>query len=297
MAIPDQYGRSVDLRSLQYFVAVAEERNIGRAAARLHMTQPPLSRTMRQLEDDLGVLLLERIHGGVTLTSAGECVYADAVDLLARAARLRARVQREAGASALAVGSLADTLDLVGGRLLAAFRERHPAVSVTISEFDLGDPTAGLRDGRCDVALTRTPYDETGLRRHVLVRQQVGLVVRDDDPVAAAGPVAVDALTGRPWVALPQTADPAWLAYWAGPAPASGPTLRTIQECLQSVLWNGLTALAPIDQLLPAGLTIVPVTDRDPNELVLAWRANDTRPLIRSFVQVAAALFQDALPG
>jgi DNA-binding transcriptional LysR family regulator len=287
----------MDLRGLRYFVAVADERHIGRAAARLHMTQPPLSRAMRRLEADLGAQLLTRTPTGVVLTAAGETLYAEAQAVLDRADRLTAAVRDAAGRTRITIGSLADTADLLSTRLVAPFRRAHPHVSVGVHESTLADPAAGLRSGAADVALTRTPFDTTGLRTHTLDRQPVGVVVADTDPLAGQASVAVDGLTGRRWVRLPATADPAWVAYWTGPAPDPGhPEVRTIQECLQLVLWDGMSALAPLDQVLPPGLTTVRAADREPNRLVLAWRAADTSPLIRSFVAIAAGRFRASAP-
>lgn len=283
----------MDLRGLRYFVAVADEQHIGRAAARLHMTQPPLSRAMRQLEIDLGTRLLERTPSGVVLTAAGETLYTEARALLDQAELLTARVRVTAGPARITIGSLADTADLVGTRLVTPFRRAHPHVSVGVQEFDLTDPTAGLRSGAVDVALTRTPFDTAGLHTHTLDRQPVGVVVAERDALAARASVAVGSLTDRRWVRLPGTADPAWQAYWTGPSPDAGhPEVRTIQECLQSVLWDDMSALAPLDQILPAGLTTVRAVDREPSRLVLAWRAADPRPLVRSFVDIAAGSFR-----
>jgi hypothetical protein len=145
-----------------------------------------------------------------------------------------------------------------------------------------------------DVALSRSPFDTTGLRTHVLVRQPIGVVVREDDPLTRLASVSVDDLGERRWVSLPEGADPAWVAYWTGPADSAGEQLvaRTVQEFLQAVLWNGMSALAPIDQVMPPGLTTVPVDDRAVNELLLAWRADDPSPLICSFVRIAAQAFR-----
>jgi DNA-binding transcriptional LysR family regulator len=283
----------VDLRELRYFVAVAEERHIGRAASRLAMTQPPLSRAMRLLEADLGVDLLVRTSSGVGLTGAGETLYAEARALVEQADRLRDRVRGSAGPAVLAIGTLADTADLVGARLVAAFRRRHPHVRVTVHEADLGDPTAGLRAGSVDVALTRTPFDDTGLATQVLSTEPVGLVVHEDDPLAGRGSVAVGDLGDRRWIRLPDGTDPVWVAYWTGGNPAADVgVVRTIQECLQSVLWNGTSALAPLDQVLPPGLVVVPVDDRPPSRLVVAWQRTRTTPLVRSFARSAAESFR-----
>jgi DNA-binding transcriptional LysR family regulator len=135
----------MDLRMLRYFVAVAEELHFGRAAARLHMTQPPLSRSIRQLETDLGSVLLRRSPTGVALTPAGAALYDEARTLLAQADQVRARVSAAAGAATITVGTLADSAEQVGTRLAAAYRQRHPGVHVVAREADFTDPTAGLR--------------------------------------------------------------------------------------------------------------------------------------------------------
>lgn len=278
----------MDLRPLRYFIAVAEERHIGRAANRLHMTQPPLSRAIRQLEDDLGAPLFERTPKGVTLTPAGKVLYDETGALLGRADRIRRRVAAAAGTAPLVVGTLADAAEQVGGRLVPLFRARYPHVHVTLHESDLGDPTAGLRAGRVDVAITRTPFDDTGIDTHVLRSVPVGVVMRDDDPFAGHASVSSTDLVGRRWVRLPGGADPAWTAYWTGGGDDdASPVMRTVQECLQAVLWNGTSALAPIDQPLPAGLVVVPLSDRPPSDLVVAWPRTARSPLVRGFVHVA----------
>ncbi|MGW3124334.1 LysR family transcriptional regulator [Streptomyces sp. NPDC001107] len=278
----------MDLRSLRYFVAVAEEGHIGRAANRLHMTQPPLSRAIRQLEDELGALLFERTPKGVTVTPAGKVLYDETGALLGRADRIRRRVAAAAGTAPLAVGTLADAAEQVGGRLVPLFRARYPHVHVSIHESDLGDPTAGLRAGLVDVAITRTPFDDTGISMHVLRSVPVGVVMRDDDPFAGYASVSSGDLADRRWVRLPEGADPVWTAYWTGNGDNdASPVMRTIQECLQGVLWNGTSALAPIDQPLPAGLVVVPLADRPPSDLVVAWPRAASSPLVRGFVQVA----------
>lgn len=279
----------MDLRALKYFVAVADERHVGRAASRLHMTQPPLSRAIRQLEDEFGAALFERTPKGVTLTPAGAALYTEADALLKQADRIRGRVTAAAGAASLTVGTLADAAEHVGTRLVPLFRERHPHVDVRVHEAGLGDPTAGLRSGLVDVALTRTPFDTNGIGTHVLRSVPVGVVVRDDDPLARRPSIPAAELKGRRWVRLPDGTDPLWTAYWTGGAPDEGaPVLRTVQECLQAVLWNGTAALAPVDQPLPAGLVVVPLADRPPSDLVVAWPKTGRSPLVRSFVQVAA---------
>ncbi|GAA1456787.1 LysR family transcriptional regulator [Williamsia maris] len=278
----------MELRLLSYFVAVADEGNVGRAAARLNMTQPPLSRAIRALETELGVVLLERTSIGVSLTAAGVALRDEARALLEQSERLRVRVAAAGGAAVITVGTLADTADQIGNRLVGTFRDRQPHVDVVVHETDLSDPTAGLRTGSVDVALTRTPFDRSGIRVHVLRSDPIGVVMRTDDHLARRDSVSLPELADRRWVRLPDGTDPLWSAYWSGIDTPDGPELRTISECVQSVLWNATSALAPIRQRLPPGLRVVPLTDREPSHLVVAWRATDPNPLVRAFVRVAA---------
>jgi DNA-binding transcriptional LysR family regulator len=251
------------------------------------MTQPPLSRAIRQLEDELGATLFERTPKGVTLTAAGTVLYHEAGALLGQIDRIRGLVTAAAGTATLTIGTLADAAEHISGRLVPLFRARHPHVNISIHESDLGDPTAGLRTGLVDVALTRTPFDDTGISTHILRTVPVGVVMRDDDPLARCGSVSSADLTGRRWVRLPDGTDPVWTAYWTGGAhDGASPVMRTIQECLQAVLWNETSALAPIDQPLPTGLVAVPFDDRPPSNLVVAWPKAERGPLVRSFVHV-----------
>jgi hypothetical protein len=113
--------------------------------------------------------------------------------------------------------------------------------------------------------------------------------MRDDDPLARCTSVSSVDLAGRRWVRLPHGTDPVWTAYWTGGEhDDAAPRMRTIQECPQAALWNGTSALAPVDQPLPAGLVAVPLRDRPASDLVVARPKAERSPLVRSFVQVAA---------
>ena len=289
----------MELRTLRYFVAVAEELHFGRAARRLHMTQPPLSRAIKQLESDLGVALFERSPAGVTLTEVGVWFHRDARALLDQAERLQAKVMASAGAATLTVGMLADGADPDAAHLVKAFRERHRNVDVHIREADFADPTAGLRAGLVDVALTYAPFDQTGISVRRLRTDPVGAVIRTDDPLADNETLRLADLADRRWFRFPATADPIWRAFWSATSPGGpereGPVVRTVQECLQAVLWNGTIGLAPRVEVLPDGLTFVPLADVPPSTLVVAWRESRelTRndPLVRSFVGIAVRTY------
>ncbi|OAR21971.1 LysR family transcriptional regulator [Streptomyces sp. ERV7] len=279
----------MELRTLRYFVAVAEELHFGRAAARLHMSQPPLSRAIKQLETELGAVLFDRSSAGVTLTAVGAVLLDEARELLERADRIRVRVAAAAGAATLTVGILGDSADPSTIRLADAYRRRHPRVEVRIRETDLTDPTCGLHAGLVDIALTRRPFNETGLRVRELRADPVGALLRTDDPLARRDRLALADLADRRWFVFPQGTDPVWQSYWHGGESRQGPVVRAVQECRQAVLWNGTVGITVLDHEPAEGLTVVPLTDMPPSSLVVAWNESAMSPLIRSFVEIATA--------
>ncbi|MEU4303442.1 LysR substrate-binding domain-containing protein (plasmid) [Streptomyces viridifaciens] len=282
----------MELRTLRYFVAVAEELHFGRAATRLHISQPPLSRAIKQLEAEVGALLFTRSPTGVMLTAVGSVLLDEARSLLDHADRVRVRVSAAAGVATLTVGILGDGTDPGVARLAAAFRRSHPGVDIRIRDADLTDPTCGLRAGLVDIALTRAPFDETALTVRALRTDPVGVVLRADDPLARRDGLRLAELDDRRWFQFPPGTDPEWQSYWNGGTPREGPVVRAVQECLQTVLWNGTVGLAPLGHDLPAELAVVPLVDMPPSRVVAVWNEGDTNPLIRSFVRTATAAYR-----
>ncbi|MEU6123703.1 LysR substrate-binding domain-containing protein [Streptomyces sp. NPDC047123] len=282
----------MELRTLRYFVAVAEELHFGRAAARLYMSQPPLSRAIKQLEAEAGAALFHRSPAGVALTPVGSVLLDEARSLLDRADRMRVRVAAAAGTATLTVGILGDTADPGAARLADVYRRRHPDVDVRIREADLADPTCGLYAGHVDVALTRGPFDETGLAVQVLRADPVGALLRTDDPLACRDALKLSDLADCRWFVFPEGTDPLWQAYWSGGEPRRGPVVRCVAECRQAVRWNGTVGMAPLPHDPGEGLTVVPLLDMAPSDVVAAWRRDDTNPLVHSFVRLAGGAYR-----
>ncbi|MFI1443576.1 LysR family transcriptional regulator [Streptomyces fructofermentans] len=283
----------MELRTLRYFVTVAEELHFGRAATRLHMSQPPLSRAIKRLETEVGAPLLVRSPAGVTLTPVGAVLLDEARSLLDRADRLRVRVGAAAGVATITVGILGDSTDRGTTRLAAAYRRSHPGVDIRVRDTDLTDPTCGLRAGLVDVALTRAPFNEAALTVRDLRADPVGAVLRADDPLARRGQLYLADLRDRRWFQFPHGTDPLWQAYWNGGEPREGPVVRAVQECLQAVLWNGTVGMAPLGHDLPPELAVVPLADMAPSRVVVAWNEGDGNPLIRSFIETATAAYRE----
>ncbi|MEU9162795.1 LysR substrate-binding domain-containing protein [Streptomyces sp. NPDC048424] len=268
----------MDLRALRCFVAVAEEGHFGRAAARLHLAQPPLSRRIRELEADLGCRLFDRIPTGARLTPAGEVLLAEARDLLERAERARERVRAAEAARVLVLGVVAGAGLEAGPPALAALRRERPGLRVRLREAPVTDPSAGLREGLVDVALTRLPFDTTGLTVCPLGEEPVVAAVPAADPLAGRERVRVAELAGRPRFRLPPDTDARWRAYWFAAAEddAHGPVVATVEECLHAVLWEGAVGLLPAGAALRharPGIAFVPVAGHPPSRVVTARRA------------------------
>lgn len=281
----------MDLRTLRYFVTVAEELNVGRAAVRLHMAQPPLSRAIKQLENDLGVELFLRSARGMTLTPAGHALLPEAREVLARVESFPSLVAQSSDALTITIGTLADSLDHAGRAMIDTFRHRNPGVGIRIVEGDLTDPTVGVGRGLADVALTRGPFQAAGIAVAEIRRDAVGVVMRESDPLASRERLQLSDLRDRRWFRLPTSSDPVWSDYWAGGRKAEDgvdTVVRTVRECLQAVLWSDVVGLAPLTINRPPGIVVVPVDGVTPSPLVVAWRRRDRRPLVHDFVDVAA---------
>lgn len=283
----------MELRTLRYFVAVAEELHFGRAAARLHMSQPPLSRAVRRLEADVGAALFDRSPAGVALTAAGAVLLDEARALLDRADRARDRVAAAAGAAGLTVGILGDGGGPDAAGLARAFRRRHPHAEVRVRDTDLTDPTCGLHAGTVDVALTRGPFDDTGLTVRELRAEPVGALLRADDPLARRDRLRPADLADRRWFRFPAGTDPLWQAYWNAGEPREGPVVRAVRECRQAVLWNGTVGMTVLGHGPGEGLAVVPLDGVPPSRVVVAWRAGEASPLVRSFVRIAVGVYGD----
>ena len=181
----------MDIRHLRYFVAVAEEGTVTRAAERLGIQQPPLSQQIRQLEDELGTRLLRRLPRGVELTEAGRVLLAEAREILDRMGRAVARVRRsgkgEEGSLAIGFTSSASFHPFVLDAI-RAFGEAHPRVSLALEESNTGELVTNIHAEQMDVAFIRSPVKLVqGLVVHRLLDEEMFAAIPADHPLAAAG--------------------------------------------------------------------------------------------------------------
>ena len=196
----------MELRHLRYFTAVAEELHFGRAAARLHIAQSPLSQQIRRLESELGVQLFDRNRRTVRLTDAGRLLQSQAAPLLAQADRLeetmRAAAAGEAGT--LTVGFVGSATYRTLPTIVRAFRQAHPQVEVKLVELTTGPQLEALEAGRIDVGLVRPPVRSDAFVVIPLVEEQLLVALPDSHPLARRKVVPVSMLADEPFVSFPR---------------------------------------------------------------------------------------------
>jgi len=299
------------LRDLRYFVAVAEELHFTRAAERLHISQPALSKQIRQLERDLGFQLFEREHRQVALTDAGSLLLAQTRELLDHWDETLAeatRVAREA-ASLLHIGFQTSVAGPLYQAAVSLFRKRHSNWSVELKLHSWADPTAGLADRSSDVAFVWLPLPgRPQLHSQVLRHEPRRVALWPDHRLADRGELRIADLLDEPFVALPAAAGPArdfWLALDNRDShPVRiGAQVETPDEAFEAVAARqGVVLLSEGNAELYSrpGIITLPVIDLTPAELAIAWRTDDRRPITLEFVdaaQQAAAAYPSSKMG
>jgi DNA-binding transcriptional LysR family regulator len=271
----------VEVRELRYFVAVAEELHFGRAAERLGIAQPPLSRAIQQVERRLGVALFERSSRAVRLTPAGETLLHEgraALAAMARAARRAQRAGKPEPRLILAMKAVGD-----GGLLpdlLTAYHAQCPNVRVDVNICSAGEQASLLRDGRADVAFMHSPqHDFGGLdTTDLLVEHQVAVLPRRHR-LAGRDSLCMADLAGETMPTWPGT--PA--------ARASSQQVRDAGQLAQLITWGRVVAVLPesVRDHLPRNLVCISVPDAPTTTLMLAWPAGSRSPELAAFVHAA----------
>ncbi|MFF7467938.1 LysR substrate-binding domain-containing protein [Streptomyces sp. NPDC008092] len=266
----------LDLRKVRYFTAVAELLHFGRAAERLHIAQPVLSRQIRALEKDLGAELFVRDSHGVTLTDAGAQLLEDARQLLAVADGTRRRVGQAAhGRRRLVVGFRAG---VVVTEALRAFTARHPDVEVRALRVEWDDQERLILDGTVDIAYVRLPVREAGLELRPLYSEPRVAMLPDRHRLAGKQEISLSDLDGEQWL------------RYNDPRPGDLP-LRTIEEKFECVAAGKAITMVPrsaAEQYSRPDIVYVPVVDAEPDRVLLAWAAGRRSALVAALAEAAA---------
>ncbi|ALG15447.1 LysR family transcriptional regulator [Kibdelosporangium phytohabitans] len=276
----------METRELLYFVTVADELHFGRAAERLRIAQPPLSRAIRQLEQRLGVTLFERTSRKVQLTDAGSVLVHEArkaLDAVAAASRRTRRVTRPRLVLAMKAGGdggmLQDILDV--------YTSEPDALPVELFVCGIGEQSLALRDGRADVAILHLPYDDvSGFDTEQLRTESAVAILPARHRLAGRERLWMADLDGEP------------MPRWRG-MPGDGPLVRDAAQLMQLVAVGQVVAVLPSSARigLREDLVAVPVVDGPISAILVGWPERSSSRAVAAFARAATAVAErECLP-
>ncbi len=289
----------MEIRHLRYFVAVAEELHFGRAAQRLHIQQPPLSRQIQDLESELGFPLFERSRRRVELTPAGTALLGrarqvfDALDVAIHDARSASE-----GESGRLVVGYPSSLAYSGlTELLRAFHTRFPSVEISLRELPPADQIDGLKAGSLDVGFVRTSLEDPTLTAELVRRESLMVVLPDDHPLTKLRSIPLQALAREPFVMFPRARGPAFFDQLMALCSRAGFSPRVVQEAAQLDVVSMVAAGFGVS-IMPSsmrnfrrpGLVFRAIVGAPQVELLIVWRQQNLSPALHNFVDLVRVL-------
>jgi DNA-binding transcriptional LysR family regulator len=278
----------VELRQLRYFVVLADELHFRRAAARLHISQPPLSKQIAALEQELGCRLLERTRRRVALTPAGEAFLRDTTAVLAEldVAVSMARALDSGLAGVLRVGFVGSALLSIVPAAVQAFSHDRPSVEVELRELPTVEALRLVRSGTIDVGLVRPPMEpDAALRTELVLRERTIAAVPAGHPLARLRRIPLRRLAAEPLVLFPRSQAPGFHDLLIGELAAAGGSPSVAQYAPETTTIVGLVAAGIGVSLVPAsvahlgldGVVYRPLAGAPDTELIAVRRAHDRR--------------------
>ncbi len=293
----------MELRHLRYFVAVAEERHVTRAAERLGMQQPPLRPQIQALEAELEVQLFRRKPRGVELTQAGEALFADAQAILARVEHAVAATRRAARGEQgrIAIGFTSSVpFHPFMPRIIRSFREAHPLISLVLEEGGTSELVEALRQERVDAAFIRSPVgDPLGLEVRPLLEEGMVVALPAGHELAQQrAPLPLSALAGETFILYRRPSGPGLYdsilagCHRAGFSPRVGQEAPRMLSTLNLVAAGLGVSIVPesMQGLHMDGVVFNPLKDRPPLRapLTFAHRRNERSPVVQRFISLVA---------
>jgi DNA-binding transcriptional LysR family regulator len=279
----------METRELRYFVAVAECLHFGRAAERLGIAQPPLSRAIQQLERRLGTRLLERSSRGVVLTAAGEVLLREARAAIDAVEAAEGRTRRAGRTTAsIVLSTKAGATNELLAKLLQAYAAEPDAVPVEVVLSGIGEQEQVLRDGRADVALLHRPFDSTdGFDTEELLSEGQVAVLPAGHPLTTSTHLRMAEVADIPDLPLPRMAQSDG-TYPPGP----GPRVRDHTQLLQLIALGRACMIAPesCQGQLHDDLRAVPIVDAPTVTTVIAWPPHSRSTAVAALIRTALRL-------
>jgi DNA-binding transcriptional LysR family regulator len=296
---------------LHYFVVIADEGQMTRAAKRLDVAQPALSQAIAQLEAEVGVKLLERHARGVTLTAAGAAFYEkakradEAAEDAARTARSLARGQD----GTIEFGFVGSPPGLDSPQALEAFGRAYPEIDLRYRALSFPSRSTSSWMAEVDVAVCHRPPPDAAVREHVLRSEPRVLLTASRNPVGALAAVRVAGLLDELFIGLSPAVDPSWAGFWSLDDHRGGPPARSTddrasdpQEVLAALAMGEAITTVPasVARVIvshPMGMLVsVPILDAGPAAIVLVGHSERRNPLVTSLLRFAQGGAQPPTP-
>ncbi|RYL99230.1 LysR family transcriptional regulator [Sporolactobacillus sp. THM7-7] len=264
----------MELRHLVYFVTVAEELHFGRAAARLQMTQPPLSKQIQQLEEEIGVTLFRRTRRHVELTTAGRLFLPEARQVLTQLHQAIDTAQRaERGEfGRIVVGFVGSATYDILPRIIREYRKQFPDVSVMLQELSTPDQISALTDGRIDVGLLHPPVAGSLIETEPVQRGFCALSMPKNHPLAKKDKITIQDLRDVPFIVVSRDIWPGLYDEFLSLFHHAGYTPKIVQEATEYQMVIGLVSAG-------IGVGVVPATAEKLFNLEAVYREIDGAPL------------------
>lgn len=294
----------MELRHLRYFVAVADEQSFTRASERLHISQPPLSRQIQDLEEELGTPLFERGSRPLKLTEPGRFFYSHATRLLeqaaqaARATRRVARMERR-----MVIGFVASTMYGALPRLVRLFRAASPQVEIALEEMPTLEQIEALKSGRIDVGFGRIRLDDASIKREVLREERLVAAIPMEHSLAIPGqPIILAALESQDLLVYPRKPRPSYadqvlsLFRDQGLQPAAVHEVQEIQTALGLVAAGMGICVVPegVSRLRPEEVVYRALSDPQAvSPIIMSTRVHDRNEDIATLRALIDRIYQE----
>lgn len=289
---------AIEIRHLRYFVAIAESRSFRAASLRLHVSQPPLTRQIQQLEELVGTRLFVRQPRGIDLTPAGRIFYEDARNILTLTEQSldRMRLAGRGELGRLDIGVFGSAALGVVPRIIQRFRAQYPQAQLMLHNFDRGEQLKALLERRLSVGFNRFFTEEPGLEGESILSEHLHVAVPAEHPFATRRSVAFAELQGQPLVLYPRSSSGGFIDHLQRMFHDRNLRPTVIQEVDDVVTAVALvSAGAGISLVVDSacnlnlpGVSFIPLSDEHASfALYMIRRADDDSPLLHAFLAVA----------
>jgi len=292
----------VELRHLRYFATVARERNFTRAAAKLHIAQPPLSRQIQQLEDELGVELVQRGSRPISLTEVGRLVFEQATQVLERVDDIKLLTHRlQSGRRHLSIGFVGSTLYGYLPDVIRAYRAARPDAELNLVELTTLEQMTALKEQRIDVGFGRIPLEDAAVERVLLRNERLCAAVSPNHPaLRGSGPIWLTDLADEPLVVYPKSPRPSYadqvLALFReqGLKPATVHEVKELQTALGLVAAGSGVCVVPasVERLRRDNVAYRRLRDETAfSPIIMSTRKGDRSPEIALILKLIRQIY------